>query len=378
MLPFFCFNSIMKHKWGYEMQRITAIWVMAVVLLAFGQPFSASSEEKSAIQKQWEERSAKINGAWDTYTKEIRRIWKDYTGSTAKIWTSYSEDKTTRSFVDFDNGTIKLEVLVKEGEGKKEAEKKIQEQFSSLMEKKVSGEYVLDKQIEDPQKKVVTKENAPDFVRKVVLPKVEKQEQIIGEDKVKRRKFAVVVKLGPKHLQNRVEKYWPLIKPLADKLKLRKSLILGTIHMESSFNPLAISIPIKRKKYTTHAYGLMQVVPELAGTTVYRLLNGSDGKPTPKDLYDPATNIQYGLVFIHHLHHSSVCSKLKDTGKIEDCSIVAYNAGGRPFVRARKKETNLDEMSREEFRETLLKYAPNDYLTMVRERMAKWSDFDEL
>ena len=173
-------------------------------------------------------------------------------------------------------------------------------------------------------------------------------------------------------------RYWPIIKKYTEKYKLKNSLVLGIIHAESAFNPRAISIPIKRKTYTTHAYGLMQIVPELQGSTVYRLMNEKDGKPTPEQLYDPEFNINYGTFFIRHLQTSSICSSLSDPGKVEDCVIVSYNAGTRPFQNAKKSGADIDSMTRSEFQTLLLKHAPNNYLTMVHERMANWTDFDKL
>ena len=85
------------------------------------------------------------------------------------------------------------------------------------------------------------------------------------------------------------------------------SLIYAVIHTESKFNPEAIS--------TADAKGLMQLTDD---TYQWARRRTGEGKGDPKELFQPATNIHYGVTVLSLLRE-----QFDDTKTI----LAAYNAG---------------------------------------------------
>lgn len=72
-----------------------------------------------------------------------------------------------------------------------------------------------------------------------------------------------------------------LINRYADEYGVPRSLVHRVVQRESRYNPGARNGPY---------YGLMQILPQTAGTMGFR------GKPA--DLLDPATNLKYGVKYL--------------------------------------------------------------------------------
>ena len=101
-------------------------------------------------------------------------------------------------------------------------------------------------------------------------------------------------------------RYEALVTRYAAEYGLDPLLVYAVIHTESGFDPSA--------KSNAGAQGLMQLTPETAEWARMKL--GELG--TQADIYDPATNIRYGVyVFSSHLN---------EFGSIELAS-AAYHAG---------------------------------------------------
>ena len=88
--------------------------------------------------------------------------------------------------------------------------------------------------------------------------------------------------------------------------------------VESDFNPYAVS--------TAPAFGLMQIVPDTAGSDVYRFLNKREGIPSRKFLFVPENNIQYGTIYLHLLQYKYL-AEIQNPVSREYCTIAAYNGG---------------------------------------------------
>lgn len=102
-------------------------------------------------------------------------------------------------------------------------------------------------------------------------------------------------------------KYADIIQEAADTYGVDPYLICAVIKSESDWNENATS--------SVGAEGLMQVMPDTA-STVYNL--GLVTNYDPSDLYDPATNINYGVAYLSYLQKYT-----KDEREV----IAAYNAG---------------------------------------------------
>ncbi len=120
-------------------------------------------------------------------------------------------------------------------------------------------------------------------------------------------------------IPSRANAYTDIIREQARKYGLSTSLILAIIHVESAFNPNAVSV--------MNAHGLMQIVLPSAGLDVHKYLNST--KPLRPDmLHNPETNIKYGTTYLHLLNTRHF-NKVENTLSREYCMIAAYNGGSR-------------------------------------------------
>ncbi len=125
------------------------------------------------------------------------------------------------------------------------------------------------------------------------------------------------------HLNVRASKYRPHVERFAGKYRVSKNLVYAIMKTESDFNPYAVS--------SAPAFGLMQIVPESAGSDVNRLLNKSR-LPTREELFDPETNILYGTAYLHILDRQYLEQVAHPVSR-EYCTIAAYNAGAGNVLR---------------------------------------------
>ena len=104
------------------------------------------------------------------------------------------------------------------------------------------------------------------------------------------------------------QKYGEYVEKASNEYNLSTSFIYAVIRTESKFNSDAQS--------GVGACGLMQITPDTFET--YMNIRGESGKYTTNDLFDPASNIDYGCYILRdHL----------DTFENEECALAAYNAG---------------------------------------------------
>jgi soluble lytic murein transglycosylase len=96
-----------------------------------------------------------------------------------------------------------------------------------------------------------------------------------------------------------------------DRSGIDPTLVASLIRMESRFHPTAVS--------RVGAVGLMQLMPETAAA-IARQLNASP--PTRSDLFNPETNIRYGVHFLK--------ARVTDFGGDWFPAICSYNAGVGP------------------------------------------------
>ncbi len=116
---------------------------------------------------------------------------------------------------------------------------------------------------------------------------------------------------------SRARLYKKVVDTEAKKYNLSSALILSIIHVESGFNPRAVS--------EQDAHGLMQIVASTAGSDVHKYF-GNEGPLPPDILHNPATNIKYGVAYLHLLN-SQHFKKVRNSLSREYCIIAAYNGG---------------------------------------------------
>ena len=175
--------------------------------------------------------------------------------------------------------------------------------------------------------KNLTIENQTVLQKLLIQDLIQPQFKNIQSAKIKKREikeesenviYYVEIPLVPDHLQQRVALYLPVVTFYAHKHHLKTSFVLGVIHTESYFNPLAVS--------KAPAYGLMQIVPETAGRDTYFVLYGQDKAPQKEYLFNPVNNIEMGTQYLHIIQDHYL-KGIKDNKSKEYCMAVAYNAG---------------------------------------------------
>lgn len=349
------------------------------------------------LQKEFDDYKRIVEEEYGNYKKEILKHWSDAEISDNKKWVEYSPDFKTRRVVDFENGTIKIDI---------QADKK------ETVDEKVFGRILKDMILED-KKTAFERDTLSSNIEKKIIEKAEhiktdevKKEPIMapmitGTDKplkeqiisavVDLLKNAVIdkkpannkstnvamslkVSLPSKYISKKAEQYKPVISSYADKQNIDASLVLAVTHTESAFNPMATSyVP---------AYGLMQIVPQSAGKDATALLFGKPVLLSPSYLYNDENNINVGTAYLHLLFHSY----LKSIDNLESrlyCAIAAYNTGPGNVAKAFTGKRNfieaakiINDMVPADVYRTLINKLPYDetrqYLKKVSERIVAY------
>jgi membrane-bound lytic murein transglycosylase C len=333
--------------------------------------------------------------AFESFRREIEAKWGTFEGSTDKDWVEYSNDRDTRTVVDFERGEARVEVLLtpEEAAGDPQAaldrlESAVQDlvvdrgttlDYEVLDEKPepLGPEPVLAQQLATAEDEPVTAANAADFSRQVVKAEAIERVPVRSEGGGQRVRATVVVPLVPNHLKVRAKRYVPKVREMSVKYHLDPRLVFAIIHTESFFNPKARShVP---------AFGLMQLVPSSGGRDAYRHIHGEDRVVTANYLYDPDRNIEMGCAYLDVLM-SRYLDGIDNVDSRYYCAISAYNTGvgnvNRTFTGGTRTEPairRINRMSSEDVLETLKTDLPHqetrDYIARVLDRMKYYEEW---
>ena len=80
----------------------------------------------------------KLRAEHEAFKKEVMAKWgdKSMVESTKKEWVEYSDDKESRTKVDFESGTVTVEVISDKGEPQSATKARLEESVSNLLESK--------------------------------------------------------------------------------------------------------------------------------------------------------------------------------------------------------------------------------------------------
>jgi len=290
---------------------------------------------------------------FNEYKKEVKAVWKTPKMSTKTEWVAYSDDKKTRTNVDFSNETIVVETIAS---SQKEATKKLQDALKKVvtvdnktftqtdpLEKRLSKikkpfGIVDDKPENEPIisnmifKTKPTNSDINKYVEKSInTSKIE----VIKSNTIKQSKvYTVKIQMPKDALVRKSKQYYKDVKKQALRQKLPISLVFAIMHSESSFNPRARSyIP---------AYGLMQIVPKTAGIDAYRYLYKKKRLVSSSYLYNSKNNITIGSAYIHILYYKYF-KNVKNPQSRLYCTIAAYNTGSGNVAWAFVRKHSMDE-----------------------------------
>ncbi|MBN2817094.1 MAG: DUF3393 domain-containing protein [Campylobacterales bacterium] len=333
------------------------------------------------------EYTQRLENEFQAYKKELTPYWEEAKLSTQKEWVHYSADKLSRSGVDFEKGTIKVEVLAKDVQSAKEKIKKQLEYVASKTTKEVVESDELQKRIA----KLSIKERVDEkpILQTVIFNKPPSQKDIseYALDALKSGKkssqnsklkdqilYTLEVSLPSDTHLKRSQVYKQEVMKNAQRFHIPHAVIFAVMQTESDFNPFAKShIP---------AFGLMQIVPHSAGKDSFKLLHKKEGMPSASYLYNSQKNIEMGTSYLYILYYKYLKSIQNPQSRLY-CAIAAYNTGAGNIAWAYTKQYDMkkaapliNEMSSEEVYKHLIKnlrYSePREYLKKVRKRMSAY------
>jgi len=317
------------------MKATRNVIISIIVSMCFVIPVIASDNEdfEAYLRQQNEAFSSYLDEQerdFEKFKADIMQKWGDFVGSTQKKWVLYDNDKMSRSHVDFEKGTVTIDILLpaEEKQPIKVAQKKIEKQLKKTLSNNwPSKKNPLAGQILVEEKQKLSKKKVEAFVRQELIKKkvkelIKKKPEIKKlpptKDKVAKQKVTVSFNLVPNHLKIRAERYKPTVLKYASKRNIDPSIVFGMIHTESCFNPMARShIP---------AFGLMQIVPASGGVDAYQFVYKKKKKPTPKQLYEPEFNIRLGVAYIDKIKNVYF-KKVENETSAYLMTVAAYNTG---------------------------------------------------
>lgn len=355
---------------------------------------SSFQNYKAEVTKQYDDYKAEQDRLMKEYTGQIEKKWgiKKVSVSTKKEYVSYNASFTSRSKIDFEKGTAKVEVLmtVDEAKNQKLVEQKLKEQLTQTVLTKggtdplevkdniaPETQPLLADQVQMKDGQTVTEKNANQFAEQIVKPANETQEVIVGKDGIKRVLIGVQMPLVPNHIKKRASDFKDEIQKDAARFGIDVTLVFAIMHTESYFNPMARS--------SVPAFGLMQLVPKSGARDAYFFVYHQDTLVTGEYLFTPINNIELGSGYLAKLLTVDF-QGVKDPKSRTLCAIAAYNTGPGNVAKAFIGKRNviqalpkINAMTSDEVREFLKKNLPFEetrtYIVTVSDRMGMYNEW---
>ncbi|MDT8338190.1 MAG: murein transglycosylase domain-containing protein [Sulfurimonas sp.] len=348
---------------------------------------------KTDLDDEFSSYQESLQKEYDEYKKELSIFWEEPIMSTKKRWVAYSEDKKTRTDVDFENETIVVETIASSEQEANEKLKKALANVITIDTKKAHERDPLEQRltrVKKPSSFADTKIEPEPILSTVIFDKEPSKDALISyvnektkdknirsssSKKVKgARVYTLNISMPSDAMLKRSRVYYDEVKKQSLKQNIPLPLIFAVIHSESSYNPRARShVP---------AYGLMQIVPKTAGIDSYLFLYKERKLLSESYLYDSKNNITMGSAYLHILYYKYL-SKINDPKSRLYCTIAAYNTGAGNVAWAFTKTNNMHKaapiinaLTPDEVYDALLrdlKYdEPREYLKKVSKRMTSY------
>ncbi len=270
------------------------------------------------------------NKEFNNYKNKIIREWGYFHMPSNKKWVEYSNDKKSVGTVDFEQGTVSVEVIKINNDTKEKTQSKLKEAVVRILtsrgnsqtipsesgsnKKGVMKNPILLGLLKNSKGEILQENNANKFADNILnnhTKKIEKLPDGRGE------KVTISFSLIPEHLKKRIKPFLPYIYKYCKKYRVDPAHVLATIHTESYFNPLARS--------HCNAIGLMQLVPKSGGKEAYQFVFNTNEIPSAEFYYNPEINIMLGIAYIHLLKNYT--KDIIDKKSLTYCVIAGYNTG---------------------------------------------------
>lgn len=279
---------------------------------------SSFSDQQTKTEQEFSNAKLAYIDAFNRAKEELAKQWDVPQLSNKTQWVQYTKNDTVRRAVDFEKGTIVVEILDNKPTQEK-IDQIVSQQIKELETQTTQQAIVKDKVLG----KNKTKANS-NFAEIKVMPKLEAS-TLLSDKKIEsytqnNGKKVTKVSMGvPQNtVEKRAESYIPYVNKVAEKWGIEPELILAIMHTESHFNPVAQShIP---------AYGLMQVVPTSAGKDVTKRYMGGEKLLPPEVLFNPEFNIDIGTSYLNILDKHYL-KNVKDKEVRTYLTISSYNGG---------------------------------------------------
>jgi len=338
----------------------------------FGNESEQSFDSRmNQIETNWIKQEKSKENSITRHQKAIEQRWKRSVYSNLKQRVDYNNQLDSRSTVNFEKGSIEIETILQTDYPNlfKRAAQKVVKRAQKLFGKK-SGfiGLALENQVKDKKGNLVIGKKVEEYINKEVVSGIRPDlKPYVSRDGLERLRFAVQIDLVPEHLQIRARKYLPDVMKNSRRFNIKPQLILALMHTESYFNPLAVS--------RAGAIGLMQIMPQYAGSEAYHYLYGKKWNVRREYLYNSGINIELGTAYLYLLrnHHFK---DIKDQKKNLYVSICAYNWGPNSVREKILDKVRYSEMSADQLFALLTEKTPketSDHLQKVTKHMAKYS-----
>ena len=323
--------------------------------LALGQSGTEWEKQASNALANFNQYEESENKDFEITKERILKKWNEALRPEKKVYVEYFEEDNTRAIVDYENGSVVVETLqVSNEQSERAARDSIKKTLGLLVDTKYSTNSII-------LKDEITTQNisVPVIVNKIAN-EAEKLEISKGSDQVKRDHYRVTFKLVNNFIKVRAEKLRPIIEIWARKYNLDTAFILAIIRQESSFNP--------RARSRVGAIGLMQIMPQFAGSEVMKAISGKSSRPSLETLYDPRQNIMFGTTYLQIIR-DEYFPEISEPTKRNYVMTASYNWGPHRIKTAINKGKLLLSATNEEIFSRLQIISPletQEYLRKVK------------
>jgi membrane-bound lytic murein transglycosylase C len=419
--PLFYAGLNPDHPWIFYLNKsrlsMTKLSVIVVALVVAGLPLAAGAHHlpshtdskadtgptaRQKIDAAYQQQSKKIKAAYRQYQKKVAKVW----GSAAEMPdakrdVTYRNHLTQRSIIDYEQGEVRVELAVKPAQAKNRAQLKnelatavgdtlLQQQDNRSIEEIAAnpepvadhGPPLLQGLVAAASGSAFSAAELEDF--KVAKSQAMEMREITGDDGKHRVLVSTRFRMVPEHIRVLAQRFQSSVDHYSQLQEIPAALTYAIIETESAFNP--------RAKSPVPAFGLMQLVPELAARDAFRFLHSKDRIVKERYLYVPDKNIELGTAYLHILYHRYF-KDIKDPLSRQWATIAAYNAGPRNVIKAvtgeytkrkyassyfwkRHAFKKINKMDARQLFHYLLKRMPagetRRYLKKVRGRMSKY------
>jgi len=349
----------------------TAPITCVVLLMLLASPAHTEQEDEvmdagwkkisDQVEKKFETFEKEELNKWETMKKRVMLKWEDPELPEVKKYVEYFDEDAARIKIDYETGTVTVQVLVPEDQknGQVEAQTKIEKILEKALQPTEAEPPLLFRE------EIGANQNLK-YLAKEVSPKPSIEQ---GTDGQKRSEYQVSFGLVPEFVRKRAAKIYPTVKFWSEKYKLDPALVLAIIRQESAFNPRAQSwVP---------AFGLMQIVPKYAGKEVMYAVTKKEIIPDSEFLFDPERNIMLGTTYLQLLrdqYFPNISDELKKTFYL----VSSYNWGPTRVANLLSKGRFPAAASTEAVYQTLVESVPAETRGYLQKVTQYWEEFKKI